>query len=78
MVNYLSPHFILLNNDTLMWDYITRIANNRYKDRKSDCHNHYLTNGEKVPKEFIHRKEEWTWLVNHFKEPAQLIVCKYS
>ncbi|CAM8892883.1 unnamed protein product [Rhodiola kirilowii] len=68
-----ESHFFLPKDDTKLCEFITQIANSRSKDWKSNCR--YETHGEKTRKEFIHRKEQWTKLVEHFKDPAQQVKC---
>ncbi|CAM8989883.1 unnamed protein product [Rhodiola kirilowii] len=73
--DHLSINFDIDASVNWLWSFICKSAAERYRDWKSSCRTHFLKNGEAVPMEFVHRKDQWKWLVNHFRDPAYMEKC---
>ncbi|XP_050386155.1 uncharacterized protein LOC126802555 [Argentina anserina] len=73
--NYLKTYYDIPASDMKMWNFIDRLAYERYKDWKHDCKRHFNLWKDEVPLEFVHRPDQWSCLCQHFRDPDYMAMC---
>ncbi|KAL6202498.1 hypothetical protein ACLB2K_026206 [Fragaria x ananassa] len=69
--NAMSPKYKWDENDDLMFNWILKRAQERYKGWKYQCHKTYLKEWPSgMPSDFIGREDQWEFLCKHFESDA--------